>query len=554
MHRLFLFFLPGLLAWGQQPAPEFTPPRAGVGITQTRLSLQEAVERALRNNLEIEVERTAQAAAVETARGAQAYLDPSFRWLPSIENRNTPTSSAFAPASGKITENFFTQNFSFRQRTPYQGLTFQADFDNVRQSTNNPFVTLNPFITPRLVLSVALPLLRNREIDQERAQLMVRRRQVEGSDVAFELRVIDVIARTEQAYYDLAAVRADLDVVAESVSLARDQVERTKRFISSGTVAPVELAGAEAELERRQDTYFATINNLNIVENNLKLLIAAGSDDSIWNDILVPTSADRAKDPPESQSLIPDLVKAAVGRRPEFRSLDIRRDINEVERSLARNNSKIQVNLTGAYVSTGLAGTAVTTVNPFAESQVASLERLNELSRRAGLDPINLGSSIGGGVPSSFVGGYGQSLANLFGVKYSTFQGGVAFDWNWRNTAATSALAQTAISEKRLGLERRQLEQGVEAQVRNAMQSLSSAKQRIVAAEASARAAKEKLDSEVRLFQTGESTNFLVLTRQNELADSRRRLVQATLEFNKSVARLEQALGNTLGTHSIRLK
>ena len=107
---------------------------------------------------------------------------------------------------------------------------------------------------------------------------------------------------------------------------------------------------------------------------------------------------------------------------------------------------------------------------------------------------------------------------------------------------------------KRIGLERRQLEQGVEAQVRNAMQSLSSAKQRIVAAESSVRAAKEKLDSEVRLFQTGESTNFLVLTRQNELADSRRRLVQATLEFNKSVARLSQALGNTLGTHSIRLK
>ncbi|MEJ7605365.1 MAG: hypothetical protein WKF37_03650 [Bryobacteraceae bacterium] len=32
----------------------------------------------------------------------------------------------------------------------------------------------------------------------------------------------------------------------------------------------------------------------------------------------------------------------------------------------------------------------------------------------------------------------------------------------------------------------------------------------------------------VRLFQTGESTNFLVLTRQNEYADSRRREVVAS--------------------------
>ena len=72
--------------------------------------------------------------------------------------------------------------------------------------------------------------------------------------------------------------------------------------------------------------------------------------------------------------------------------------------------------------------------------------------------------------------------------------------------------------------------------------------------EASARAAKEKLDSEERLYQTGESTNFLVLTRQNEFADSRRREVVARLDFNKSVSRLEQALGTTLSTYNISVR
>ena len=47
----------------------------------------------------------------------------------------------------------------------------------------------------------------------------------------------------------------------------------------------------------------------------------------------------------------------------------------------------------------------------------------------------------------------------------------------------------------------------IEAQVRNALQSIQTARQRITAAEASERAAKEKLESESRLFQTGESTN-----------------------------------------------
>mgnify|MGYP006179728631 CR=1 FL=1 len=98
------------------------------------------------------------------------------------------------------------------------------------------------------------------------------------------------------------------------------------------------------------------------------------------------------------------------------------------------------------------------------------------------------------------------------------------------------------------------MSQGIEAQVRNAAQAIQTAKQRIAAAEASVRAAKEKLDSETRLFQTGESTNFLVLTRQNEYTDSRHRLLVAQLDFNRAVARLDQAIGQTLERHNVTVK
>jgi outer membrane protein TolC len=82
----------------------------------------------------------------------------------------------------------------------------------------------------------------------------------------------------------------------------------------------------------------------------------------------------------------------------------------------------------------------------------------------------------------------------------------------------------------------------------------TTARQRVTAAEASARAAKEKLDSETRMYQSGESTNFLVLTRQNEYSDSRRRDVVARLDANKAIARLRQALGATLDAYKIHLQ
>jgi hypothetical protein len=231
----------------------------------------------------------------------------------------------------------------------------------------------------------------------------------------------------------------------------------------------------------------------------------------------------------------------------------MRKGINDVQKQAALNQRKVAVNLTGGYITSGLAGTELTTTSPFATAFGGIADRLNQLSNSAGLPslpPIN----FGGGVPGNLVGGYGQSLSNMFSGNFNSFQGGLSIDWTPRNNAAESSLAQTTIGERRIALQRRQTEQGIEAQVRNALQALTTSEQRITAAESGARAAKEKLDSETRLFQTGESTNFFVLTRQNEFSDAKRRVVVATLEFNKSVARLEQAVGKTLEQHAVKLK
>ncbi|MBI3680736.1 MAG: TolC family protein [Acidobacteria bacterium] len=546
----FFFFLAFLLSASAQTAP----PRVGIGITQTKLSLEEAVEMALGNNLEIEIEKTNQTSAHQAVRSARGFLDPVFRWQPLLETRNTPTSSTLASATGKISEHLTAQNFYYRQRLAGHGLFFHADFENTRQSTNNPFVSLTPFTMPRLVAGFTLPLLRDARTDRERTELVVRRKQVDVSDVQFEMKVIDVVARVEQAYYDLVAVRADLEVNGESVALAQDQLERTKRLIASGSLAPVELAAAAAELERRKDNYYSTLALLAQAENALKQLLAGGRQQEIWKDELVPTSGQRTAMPAAAASNLQDLVNQAVGRRVELRALDRRTEINDSQKELARNQIKPQLHLTAAYVSYGLAGNVLETSNPFSGFAQILSERVNALSQQAGLRPLPAISIGGGGPPPEFVGGYAASLGNLFSGRYPTFQGSLTFDWTIRNNTAQANLAQTAIAERRLHLERKQAEQAIEAQVRNALQSIETSEQRIAAAEASARAAKEKLDSEIRLFGTGESTNFLVLTRQNEFSDSRRRVVLATLEFNKSVARLEFALGNTLDQHRIRLR
>jgi hydrophobic/amphiphilic exporter-1 (mainly G- bacteria), HAE1 family len=226
--------------------------------------------------------------------------------------------------------------------------------------------------------------------------------------------------------------------------------------------------------------------------------------------------------------------------------------INEVQKEQARDAVKPQVNLVGAFTNTGLSGSVSAGDNPITASQGAMVERLNLLSLQSGLTPLPAVSF--GGLPDSLVGGYGATLSNLFGGNYRSVSVGLAMDFNIRNTTAEANLAQAAIAERRLKLQRAQAEQTIGAQVRNAMQAMQTARQRIAAAEAGARAAGQKLESETRLFQTGESTNFLVLTRQNEYADARHRLTVAKLDYNKATVRLAQALGATLRDHGIQLR
>ncbi len=525
------------------------PPRVGVSHGKHELTLGKAIELALAKNLEIEIERTGIESSVEAIRGAKGFLDPNFRFAPRYENRTTPTSSALMGTDGKLKETFGTADVSYDQRLPWWGLGFRLAYDSSRATTTNPFTSLSPFTMARLSATMTLPLVRNHKIDPQRAHLKISSKRLDISSVQFETKVTDVITRVEEAYWNLVAARQNVEVTSEAVKLGREQLARTKRMIASGTLPPVEVAAAEAELERRVDTWYASIGLVTRVENALKQLITGSREESLWNEEIIPTNQQMLNPPPVEK--VREAVLTALRKRPELRRVGLQLESNTIEQTLARDQTRPQVNLTGGYVSAGLAGRFSGAGNPFTEVLGSQFRRVNELSAFHDLEPIEIPKNAG--PPAGQIGGISEVWNAIVHSRYPTAFVGVEFQWTPRNRAATAQYAQTAIAERRLKLERDRLEQAIEAQVRNSLQAIQTARQRITASEASARAAEEKLKSEIRLFRSGESTNFLVLTRQNELSDSRRRAVVARLDFNKAVAYTQQALGTTLEAHDIEL-
>jgi HAE1 family hydrophobic/amphiphilic exporter-1 len=526
--------------------------RTGVGEVERRLALDEALQLAMKNNLDIDIEKTNLANADSSLKAAKGVFDGVVLWTPGFETRNTPTPNTLFAANGKLTEHYTNMNFGYRQRTPWQGVQLGVAWDNQRQTTNNPFNALNPNYTSRLTFSLSAPLWRYANADLDRTLVKVRKRQVEQSKADFEARVINTITAAQNAYWDLAAAIEDAVVAADGVRLAQEQHDRNKRQVATGTLAPVEIAGSEAELQRRIDNYVSAIGLITIAENQLKTVMTPSRNDVMWDERIVPVDRDLKQ--PVTDSL-KDAMTMALKKRPEIRSLQSRMEQNDDQKKLAMSATKPQVNLVAGYSNTGLAGTQLqNSGGGFASAFVPLFGRVNELSDIAGLPPLPPPNFGGGGVPPSFIGGPGQAISNMFSGNYQSIAAGLQIEWNPRNRTAEATVEQAVLAERRLKLSMSQLEQGITAEVRGSLQALETAKQRIEAARASERAAQEKLESEIRLFQTGESTNFLVLTRQNELIDSRRRTVGSALLLNKAVARLEQALGATLETHKIQLQ
>jgi hydrophobic/amphiphilic exporter-1 (mainly G- bacteria), HAE1 family len=527
-----------------------TAERVGVTLTQRRLSLYEATRMAMANNLEIEIERTNIPYATASLKAAKGAFDPLLLYSPGFETRNNPVASTLAAADGKATEHYVNNNVILRQKTPWQGLAFHIDWDNQRQSTNNPFVALNPNFTSRLTMGFSMPLWRYRDIDPDRAQVKIRSKQQEQTRVDFTGKVIEIITRAQASYWDLAAAIQDATVADDGVRLAQEQYDRTQRQIQAGTLAPVELSASEAELQRRKDIYVTAIGVVTAVENNLKTILSPDRTDPIWSERIIPTDSRTAPSPVEN---LTEAMSIALKRRPELLSLQLTMDQVEIQKKLARTSTKPQIGLVSNYSVAGLAGTPSASSGGFADAFTPLFLRVNELSEIAGLAPLPP-PSFGGGVPPNFIGGYGQSLANLAGWGYQSVQAGLVIEWNPRNRTPDAQLQQAVIAEHRLKISRQNLEQGITAQVRNSLQALETAKQRIAAARASEKAASEKLESEVRLFQTGESTNFLVLTRQNDLLEARRRVVGSVLLLNRAVAALQQSVGTTLEDNKITLQ
>lgn len=542
------------LAAAQTPAAAPSAPlplRVGV-IGQRDLSLADALSEALANNPDIAVARTTVEQAGFGITGALGAFDPQLGLQSSFVHQVTPIASIIGgSASGAVTSNDLLVGPRISGISPRFGTSYQAALTSRRQTTDNAFVQLNPQYPAALSFSFTQPLFRGRRIDAARRQVEVARRNQDLTEAQFKQRVMDVAVQVEQAYWDLTFARENLAIQASGLDLANRVVEANRRLVDQGVAAPIDIVEAEAQRATLRANVFGAQHALTRAENALKVLLAPDTAAGIWSSALAPITAPKL---PAADPVLDSAIKGALGSRPELQQLSVASATNRVNVDFFRDQTRPQIDLVGAYTSNGLAGRTFVsdTGNPLTSSFAPVFERLNRLSSLQGLPPI----VIDGGdqqLPARLVGGLGQSFTNLLRQDFPTVEVGVRIGVPFRNQTAEANLASSVVEGKRIELQRRQLENAVAADVRNAMQAVVSARATLESASEATRLAEQQYASEQRKFEAGTSTVFLVLQRQSALINTRTMKARAEADLSKSLAQLNRATGRTLDEHQITL-
>jgi HAE1 family hydrophobic/amphiphilic exporter-1 len=149
------------------------------------------------------------------------------------------------------------------------------------------------------------------------------------------------------------------------------------------------------------------------------------------------------------------------------------------------------------------------------------------------------------------VGGYGQTLRNLFSGDTRNITVGAAISFPWKNKTAEANLAGARIQREQLQASTRSQEQIIEVDVRNSAQAVESARQRVLSAREARTNAEMQLEGEQRLYQVGRSTTFLLFQRENALANARASELRAETDYNKALADLQRATSTTLRANNV---
>ncbi len=491
------------------PAVRAQTPGAPASAQQERvqrLSIEEAVALALENNLNLQVSRLSP--QIQDLNVAQARTDytPVFQTNINLIDQTQPPFDILAGNVSQLVGNTGRYNFGLGGLTRF-GSNYSIVWNNSRLTTNNINVTANPQLNSAINLSFTQPLLRNFKIDATRQQVAVSENNRVISDVQLQQQIAVTSRNVKNAYYDLMFAIGNLDVQRESLNLAEQSLKDNRARVEIGTMAPIDIVQAEAEVAQREEGVILAEAAIARAEDALRALIYSPAAPDFWSTRPEPT---------ETVTFQPVLVDAdaavrtALTQRTDLEASRKQLETNDVNIRYFENQTLPDVNASLTYNAQAIGGTAIIR------------------SSEPPFDPI-------GEATRSF----SQTLRSTFAGDFPTWTFGLQFNYPIGQANAEAALARVRLQDRQARTQLQAQELQVATQVRELARQVQTNAKRVAATRASRELAERRLEAEEKKFQAGMTTSFLVFQAQRDLNQARNNELQALLDYNRSAVDYE---------------
>ncbi len=473
----------------EAPAPA---PSGAAEMEVLHLSLRDCVRMGIEANLTLREARYDEPIAHALFQAADAAFDRLLTAGFDVAQNEQRSASIFT-GTGNVTEDSFKLETGVSRRLRQGGnvaVLYQAD----RVDTNSAITSINPSWRSGFAVEATQPLLRGAG---SVAVTEVRRAQVgmQAARANYATQFESLLLGIAEGYWELVFSDDNLDARLKSEEVARELLADEQAKLETDIGTSLAVSEARAGLERRKSERLQAENLRGATEDVLRSLIMPFG--AVLKRVrIVPTdSSHKDSDDNLGWSDQERFVQLALRGRPELRSrrADIAtRGLDMVE---AHDAIKPQLNVVGRVATDGLD-----------DAFGASLEEVVT----------------------------GRAFSASIGLTFSVYVGQRAAKANWR--AAGWARRQAILRYK-------ETENGIVVEVRAALRDMETARAQLIAAQAEVAAAQEAVEGEQDKKDTGQSTPFRVLQKEDDLTSARTRLGRAAADLRIAESRLWRAAG-----------
>ncbi len=439
---------------------------------------------------------------------------------------NTVTSGV----AGLVTTNR-TANLGIAQ-TFASGGTASLGYNNNVQSQNSFRSTINPFTTSNLDLSITQPLLQGFGLALNRRTIRIANNNIRAADYVFRQQLINSVANVVQLYWNLVAANSTVEVRKQAVSVAQKLYDDNKKQVEIGTLAPIEVVRAEAELAAAQQALVAAQSAVLQLEAVLKSALSRNglASPSVTEARVVPTDPIRI---PEVEAIEPvqDIMSRALDNRPDLAQSRIQIENSEINLTGTKNALLPSLSAVAQLRNNALVGSQNTIIGP-PSTATGLLQN----------PPI---------ADAFFLGGYSGVLAQLFGRNFPTYAIGVNLSIPLKNRAAQANVATATLNLRQNQLfVQRQINQ-IRVDVQNTLIAVNQARAQYQAAVKGRVLQEQTLDADQKKLALGATTVYQVIQDQRDLTTAAAAEVAAQAAYATARVQLDVAAGMTLQNNSV---